>query len=65
MAVRRFYDPDLGRWISRDPIGEIGGVNLYQYVSMIRKVTPIDLVWIRGLLISHLLCFTLAISSLE
>jgi RHS repeat-associated protein len=32
-AVRRAYDPDLGRWLSRDPIGETGGVNLYSYVE--------------------------------
>ena len=32
MAVYRFYDPDLGRWLSRDPIGEEGGINLYGYV---------------------------------
>lgn len=25
----RFYSPKLGRWISRDPIGEEGGMNLY------------------------------------
>jgi RHS repeat-associated protein len=29
----RFYDPDAGRWLSRDPIGESGGVNLYCYVG--------------------------------
>lgn len=27
-----FYDPNLGRWITRDPIGESGGQNLYQFV---------------------------------
>ena len=27
----RFYNPDLGRWINRDPIGEIGGINIYQF----------------------------------
>ncbi|WP_166898740.1 RHS repeat-associated core domain-containing protein [Massilia sp. CCM 8734] len=27
----RFYDPDLGRFISPDPIGLAGGVNVYQY----------------------------------
>jgi RHS repeat-associated protein len=27
----RFYVPLLGRWINRDPIGEQGGVNLYQF----------------------------------
>lgn len=32
MAVYRFYDPDLGRWLNRDPIGEQGGLNLYGYV---------------------------------
>ena len=29
----RFYSPALGRWINRDPIGEMGGVNLYQMVG--------------------------------
>lgn len=27
----RAYDPKLGRWISRDPIAEEGGLNLYEY----------------------------------
>ena len=31
-AMYRAYAPSLGRWISRDPIGEQGGVNLYGYV---------------------------------
>jgi RHS repeat-associated protein len=30
---RRLYDPLLGRWINRDPIEELGGVNLYAYVE--------------------------------
>ncbi|HPY32159.1 MAG TPA: RHS repeat-associated core domain-containing protein [Verrucomicrobiota bacterium] len=25
----RYYDPDTGCWLSRDPIGESGGLNLY------------------------------------
>jgi RHS repeat-associated protein len=29
----RFYDPVTGRWPSRDPIGERGGVNLYGFVG--------------------------------
>ena len=29
----RFYHPNLGRWPTRDPIGEAGGVNLYAYVG--------------------------------
>lgn len=28
-----YYDPVQGRWCSRDPIGEQGGVNLYGFVG--------------------------------
>jgi RHS repeat-associated protein len=28
----RFYEPGLQRWINRDPIGELGGRNLYRVV---------------------------------
>jgi RHS repeat-associated protein len=27
----RHYDPRFGRWLSRDPLGEAGGFNLYAY----------------------------------
>ena len=27
----RYYSPELGRWISRDPIGERGGLSLYGF----------------------------------
>ncbi|MFX0199180.1 MAG: RHS repeat domain-containing protein [Candidatus Hodarchaeota archaeon] len=29
----RYYSPDLGRWINRDPIGEQGGLNLYAFIG--------------------------------
>lgn len=32
LALYRAYSPLLGRWISRDPIGERAGTNLYAYV---------------------------------
>jgi len=32
LAPYRGYDPRLGRWLSRDPIEEGGGINLYGYV---------------------------------
>jgi RHS repeat-associated protein len=33
LTLHRAYNPDLGRWISRDPIAERGGLNLYAYVE--------------------------------
>ncbi|MEY2564931.1 MAG: hypothetical protein QOH88_3124 [Verrucomicrobiota bacterium] len=33
LAPYRAYNPDIGRWISRDPIEESGGWNLYGYVG--------------------------------
>jgi len=29
----RYYSPELGRWISRDPIEEKGGLNVYAFVN--------------------------------
>ena len=29
----RYYNPELGRWISRDPIEEQGGYNLYGMIG--------------------------------
>ena len=36
----RYYNPGLGRWISRDPIGEWGGGGLYVFVNN----NPIDII---------------------
>lgn len=30
---QRFYSPEMGRWLSRDPIGERGGVNVQTFCS--------------------------------
>jgi RHS repeat-associated protein len=37
----RFYEPNLSRWLNRDPIGEVGGINLYEFVRN-RPVNGID-----------------------
>jgi hypothetical protein len=39
----RYYLPWLGRWPSRDPIGEVGGINLYR-MSDNNSVNSVDLV---------------------
>ncbi|SFP08126.1 RHS repeat-associated core domain-containing protein [Ectopseudomonas composti] len=40
----RFYDPDIGRFISPDPIGLAGGLNAYQYAeNPIKWVDPFGL----------------------
>ena len=31
LTYYRAYDPALNRWLSADPIGEMGGINLYAY----------------------------------
>lgn len=41
----RYYSPELGRWINRDPIGEKGGVNVYGFVGNV----PIDWIDLLGL----------------
>lgn len=33
LTLYRGYDPNLGRWLSKDPIGLRGGLNLYGYVN--------------------------------
>ncbi|CAM2982059.1 LamG-like jellyroll fold domain-containing protein [Rariglobus hedericola] len=29
----RYYNPSTGRWLGRDPIGEVGGLNMYKFVG--------------------------------
>lgn len=38
LLSHRYYDPSVGRFLTRDPIGYRGGVNLYEYAD----ASPID-----------------------
>jgi RHS repeat-associated protein len=46
----RYYSPKKGRWLSRDPIAENGGVNLYGFVGN-NGVFKIDLLGLYDILI--------------
>ena len=43
----RYYSPELGRWVSRDPIEETGGLNLYEFCGNdgVGKVDGLGLEW--------------------
>jgi uncharacterized protein RhaS with RHS repeats len=45
ISWHRFYDPETGRYISVDPIGLQGGMNLYAYVEndQVNKIDPLGL----------------------
>jgi RHS repeat-associated protein len=43
----RFYDPNLQRWLNRDPIGELGGLNIYACVgnNAVNRFDAVGLAW--------------------
>ena len=48
----RFYDPLIGRWLSRDPIQEAGGENLFSYLENSWHMT-FDLLGLSGLVYTN------------
>src|ERR1035441_1916421 len=47
ISGQRYYNPTTGRWLSRDPIGERGGINLYGFVGN-NPISRIDLFGLDG-----------------
>ncbi|MBC8135487.1 MAG: RHS repeat-associated core domain-containing protein [Fibrella sp.] len=45
LCTFRYYDPNTGRWINRDPIGYRGGINLYAYCDSnpVMRADPLGL----------------------
>ena len=50
----RYYSPELGRWIKRDPIEEEGGVNLYAMVGN-NSVTKTDYLGLKQYSLSEII----------
>ena len=48
----RFYNPYLQRWLNRDPIGELGGQNLYRFSGN----NPVGLTDAFGLFVLPVMC---------
>ncbi|MEY2489400.1 MAG: hypothetical protein QOC70_1342, partial [Verrucomicrobiota bacterium] len=47
LTLYRAYNPAVGRWLSKDPVGEEGGVNLYGYVEN-NPINAVDLLGLRS-----------------
>jgi RHS repeat-associated protein len=45
-APYRYYNPQLARWMSRDPLGMVDGPNVYAYVrgNAVNNVDPLGLI---------------------
>jgi len=51
LLTHRYYDPTQGRFLTRDPLGYTGGLNLYGYVGIgvLYGADPLGLiVWLYG-----------------
>ncbi len=46
----RWYSPETGRWLSKDPIGISGGLNLYAFCgnNPVNFIDPLGLRWFGG-----------------
>ena len=47
LCTYRYYSPDLARWLTRDPLGYEGGINVYAYCedNPIGNVDPMGTFW--------------------
>ncbi len=48
----RYYNPDLGRWVNRDPIGARGGLNFYAFTAN-APLVGVDILGLTGWVFSQ------------
>ena len=55
----RWYDPGTGRWLSKDPIGLIGGMNLYAFCgdNSVCRSDPYGKNWVAGAITAGVLAY--------
>lgn len=55
----RWYDPRTGRWLSKDPIGLIGGMNLYAFCgdNSVCRSDPYGKNWVAGAITAGVLAY--------
>lgn len=58
----RYYNPSTGRWLSKDPMGEDGGVNLYAFVGN-NPVSNVDALGLYEIDVHYYLTYWLAMRS--
>ena len=57
LCTYRYYSPDLARWLTRDPLGYDGGINVYAYCedNPIGGIDPVMMHWVQ--IAYHVGCF--------
>lgn len=56
LAQYKVYDPELGRWLSSDPLGDVEGPNRYAYVGN-RPLSMRDMLGLQGMNVSEARCW--------
>ena len=57
LCTHRYYSPDLARWLTRDPLGYEGGINVYAYCAdnPVGGIDPVIMHWVQ--IAYHVGCF--------